>query len=113
MAQFPIRQEMRMVSVFIMRMKMMESMLSMLLLLAIVLAIRIRSSKFRRSIKYVDGSLSRHNIRSINLNEMVFHNDRQYVDNCRMDMRALAKLCYMLTTHGKLKGIGTCQPANL
>ena len=34
---------------------------------------------------------------------MVFHNDRQCVDNCRMDKRVIAKLCYLLRTHGNLK----------
>ena len=62
---------------FIMCMKMMENILNMLLLLTMVLAIRRMSSKFKRSIKYANHTLSRHNIGSINLNEIVFHNDRQ------------------------------------
>ena len=75
MAQLSIRQDM-------------ESMLNMILLLAIVLVIRKWNSKFKRSIKYVDQALSRHNI---NLNEMVFHNDRQCVDNCRINRKVLPK----------------------
>ena len=43
-----------MVSRFIIRMKMIENMLNMLLLLVIVLAIRRKSYRFRRSIKYAD-----------------------------------------------------------
>ncbi|KAG6488983.1 hypothetical protein ZIOFF_050241 [Zingiber officinale] len=35
---------------------------------------------------------------------MTFHSDRQCVDNCSMDKRSLSKLCYLLMTHGKLKG---------
>ena len=57
MARFPVRQEMIMVSVFIMHMKMMEIMLNVLLLLAIVLAIRSMSYKFRRSLKYANRGL--------------------------------------------------------
>ncbi|XP_019162170.1 PREDICTED: uncharacterized protein LOC109158726 [Ipomoea nil] len=34
---------------------------------------------------------------------MVFESDVQCVDNCRMDRRALAKLCDLLRTHGNLK----------
>ena len=57
------------------------------------LAVRRRSHRFRKSITYANHTYSRHNIRSINLTQMVFHSDRQCVDNCRMDRRALAKLC--------------------
>ena len=91
MAHMSIRQDMRMVYISIMSMKMMESMLNMILLLAIVLVIRKWNSKFRRSIKYADQALSRHNIRSINSNETVFHNDRQCVDNCRINRKVLPK----------------------
>ncbi|KAG6487830.1 hypothetical protein ZIOFF_056566 [Zingiber officinale] len=76
----------------------------MLLSLAMVLAIKKRSARLRRSISYAYHALSRYNIRSININEMAFHSDRQCVDNCRMDRRSLSKLCYLLTTRGKLKG---------
>ncbi|KAG6530867.1 hypothetical protein ZIOFF_004628 [Zingiber officinale] len=76
----------------------------MLLSLAMVLAIKRRSARLRRSISYAYHALSRYNIRSININEMTFHSDRQCVDNCRMDRRSLSKLCYLLTTRGKLKG---------
>ncbi|KAG6502968.1 hypothetical protein ZIOFF_035257 [Zingiber officinale] len=76
----------------------------MLLSLAMVLAIKRRSARLRRSISYAYHALSRYNIRSININEMAFHSDRQCVDNCRMDRRSLSKLCYLLTTRGKLKG---------
>ena len=57
MARFPVRQEMIMVSVFIMHMKMMEIMPNVLLLLTIVLAIRSMSYKFRRSLKYANQGL--------------------------------------------------------
>ncbi|KAG6482883.1 hypothetical protein ZIOFF_059522 [Zingiber officinale] len=76
----------------------------MLLSLAMVLAIKRRSARLRRSISYAYHALSRYNIRSININEMSFDSDRQCVDNCRMDRRSLSKLCYLLTTRGKLKG---------
>ena len=66
MARLPVRQEMIMVSVFIMHMMMMEIMFNVLLLLSIVLAIRRMGYKFRRSIKYANQGLSKHNIRSIN-----------------------------------------------
>ncbi|KAG6508933.1 hypothetical protein ZIOFF_034315 [Zingiber officinale] len=103
MARLAIRQEMKMISVLIMRMKMMETKLFMLLSVAMILSIK-RSARLRRSISYAYQALSRYNIRSINLNEMSFYSDRQCVDNCRMDRRSLAKLCYLLTTDGKLKG---------
>ncbi|KAG6469953.1 hypothetical protein ZIOFF_070889 [Zingiber officinale] len=35
---------------------------------------------------------------------MSFYSDRQCVDNCRIDRRYLAKLCYLLTTDENLKG---------
>lgn len=103
MDQLALRQEMKIISLLIIRKKRMQRKLLMLLLLAVVLANK-RRARFGRSISYTNQALSRYNIRSINLNEMVFHSDRQCVDNCRMDRRSLDKLCSLLTTHGKLKG---------
>ncbi|KAG6473578.1 hypothetical protein ZIOFF_067495 [Zingiber officinale] len=62
MTQLAVRQEMKMISVLIMRMKMMESKLFMLLSLAMVLAIKRRSARLRRSISYAYHALSRYNI---------------------------------------------------
>ncbi|KAG6486771.1 hypothetical protein ZIOFF_055351 [Zingiber officinale] len=63
----------------------------MLLSLAMVLAIKRRSARLRRSISYAYHALSRYNIRSININEMAFDSDRQCIDNCRMDRRVLKR----------------------
>ena len=82
---------------------MMEHIISMMLFIEVFLAVRRRSHRFRKSITYADHTYNRHNIRSIYLTQMVFHSDRQCVDNCKMDKRVLAKLCYLLRTHGNLK----------
>ena len=92
-----------MVSLIIVLMKMMERIINMMLFIEVFLVVRRSSHMFWKSITYADHTYSRHNIRSINLTQMVFHSDRQCVDNCRMDRRALAKLCYLLRTHGNLK----------
>ena len=96
MARLPMRQEMRMVSLIIIRMTIMEHIINMMLFIQVFLAVRRRSQRFRKSITYAAHTYSRHNIRSVNLTQMVFHSDRQCVDNCGMDRRALAKLCYLL-----------------
>ena len=76
---------------------------NVILCIEVFLAVRRRSHRFRKSITYVDHTYNRHNIRSINLTQMVFHSERQCVDNCRMDRRALVKLGHFLRSHGNLK----------
>ena len=94
---------MRMVSLIIISMKMMKHIINMMLFIEVFLAVTRRSHGFRKNIIYANHTYSRHNIRSINLTQMVFHGDRQCVDNYRMDRRILAKLCCLLRTHGNLK----------
>ncbi|XP_019158456.1 PREDICTED: uncharacterized protein LOC109155190 [Ipomoea nil] len=102
MARLPLRQKMRLqVVVFILHIRIMKSMFNMLMFLAMTLVLRRR--KFRRTLTYADQTASRHNIRSLNLQKMVFESDVQCVDNCIMDRRTLAKLCDLLRTHGNLK----------
>ena len=103
MVRLPMRQEMRMISLIIICMKMMEHIINMMLFIEVFLAVRRRSHRFRKSKTYADLTYSRHNIRSINLTQIVFHNDRQCVDNYRVDRRTLVKLCYLSRTHGNLK----------
>ena len=91
-----------MVSLISISMKMIEHIINMMFI-EVFLVVRRRSHRFWKSITYADHTYSRHNIRSINLTQMVCHSDRPCVDNCRMDRRALTKLCYLLRTHGNLK----------
>ncbi|OMO94077.1 hypothetical protein CCACVL1_06181 [Corchorus capsularis] len=79
-----------------------DSMFAMLLFLALSIIVRRRRA-MRRRISYSGQFMHRHNIRSLTMNRMVFDNDIMSMDNCRMDRRALAKLCHLLRTVGKLK----------
>lgn len=62
-----------------------------------------------------DDTVPKHMIRRMNLHTMLFDNDRQSdlsnnkndrqsVDNCRMDRRTFLKLCHLLRMEGRLEG---------
>ncbi|CAH9091185.1 unnamed protein product, partial [Cuscuta epithymum] len=101
MARLPIQKKMHLATVLTLQMMEMENMLLMMIFIAICLL--IKRSNNRRGISYAHMFNRRHNLRTLNLWEMAFENDTSCVDNCRMDRRALKKLCYLLRTVGRLR----------
>ena len=57
-------------------------------LLFVIVALVCRKHKNRGTISYGYERFHIHNIRTLNLNKMLFESDTQSVDNCRMDIRA-------------------------
>ncbi|GMJ03048.1 hypothetical protein HRI_003974000 [Hibiscus trionum] len=101
MARLAVRKKMRIVTMLIAQLQMMETMFQMLML--VVIALILGKYKNRPKICYAHEKLYRHNIRTLNLQKIVFESDRQSVDNCRMDRRTFFKLCHLLKSQGGLK----------
>ena len=72
-------------------------------LLSLFVTLSLKKGNNRGGISYAHERLHRHNIRTLNLNKMLFESDRQSVENYRMNKRTFAKLCHLLKTGGRLK----------
>ena len=67
-------------------------------LLFLIVTLSYRKGKNRGRISYAHEQLHKHNIKTLNLDKMLFKSDRQSVENCRMGKRIFAKLCQLLKT---------------
>ena len=72
-------------------------------LLFVIVALVCRKHRSIGTISYAHERLHMHNIRTLNLDKMLFESDRQIVNNCRMDIRAFARLYHLLKIEGRLK----------
>ena len=73
------------------------------MLLFMIVAFSSTKGKNGGRISYGHERLHRYHIRSLNLDKMLFQNDKQSVENCRMDRKTFARLCQLLKTEGMLK----------
>ena len=87
MTRLPITKKIQLVTVFILQLKMMQNMYHVLLF--VIVALVCRKHKNRGILSYAHERLHRHNIRTLNLDKMLFESDRQNMDNCRMDRELL------------------------
>ena len=101
MARLSLTKKMHLVTMLILQLKVMQSIYHVLFFMIVVLS--SRKGKNGARISYGHERLHRHHIRSLNLDKMLFSNDRQRVENCRMDRRTFAKLCQLLKIEGILK----------
>ncbi|XVF60353.1 hypothetical protein PTKIN_Ptkin08bG0038200 [Pterospermum kingtungense] len=85
----------------IFQLRMMHTMIYVMLFMVVAMA--ARKCRNRRMLSYAHQTLHRHQIRSLNLDKMVFESDRQSLVNCRMDRRTFAKLCHLVKTVRGLK----------
>ena len=77
-------------TVLILQLKIMQNMYHVLLF--VIVALVCRKHRSIGTISYAHERLHMHNIRTLNLDKMLFESDRQIVNNCRMDIRAFARL---------------------
>ena len=101
MTRLSLMKKMHLVTVLILQLKVMQSMYHVLLFF--IVALSSRKGKNGARISYGHERLHRHHIRSLNLDKMLFQNDKQSVENCRMDRKTFARLCQLLKTEGMLK----------
>ncbi|XVF42023.1 hypothetical protein PTKIN_Ptkin01aG0327100 [Pterospermum kingtungense] len=85
----------------IFQLRMMHTMIYVMLFMVVAMTAKKRRNKCRLS--YAHQAIHRHQIRSLNLDKIVFESDRQSLDNYRMDRRTFAKLCHLVRTVGGLK----------
>ncbi|KAJ0018433.1 hypothetical protein Pint_09910 [Pistacia integerrima] len=116
MARLPLRQKMHLVTILLLQLHMMESMFTVLLIVGLVVLHRNRNTRGfityrgrrylraigRHPIRYVANRIERHNVRSLNLQNMVLDSDTQCLENCRMDVKSFDKLCHLLKSIGGL-----------
>ncbi|XVF56316.1 hypothetical protein PTKIN_Ptkin06aG0109000 [Pterospermum kingtungense] len=102
MAGLSLQEKMHLVLVLIVHLKMMQSLYHILLFI-LLWELRSKTRSRVRDRTYCHQTLRGQQIRSMNLQKIVFESDRQSIENCRMDRRSFRKLCYLLKTDGHLE----------
>lgn len=85
----------------ILQLKMTEAMYFVYLVMLVALVLNKKKKKGVMGNR--EDTITRHTIKAIHLQKMVFDSDKQCLGNCRMDQKSFSKLCHLLRIVGGLK----------
>ncbi|KAJ6841877.1 uncharacterized protein M6B38_304435 [Iris pallida] len=99
MDRLSLTKDRRVLIYLIIQLDMMDRLLLLMTMIFIMIILELKATRKR---KWED-AYKRHIVRHVNLNRIVFENDRLCIENIRMDRRTFHNLCHMVRETGRLE----------